>query len=97
MITILETLILFTVTPIGFIMLMSLLLFSEYLILKSVIKDMKVVFNYIKNLKSRITPVASFLPKLPDVIFKRKNILIKDVSTTAGVTINYIKMNNWVS
>ncbi len=55
MITVLEELIIFAITPIGFTVLMLLLLFSQYLILKSVIEDAKIVLAYIKNLKSIFT------------------------------------------
>ncbi len=95
MTTILDTLILFSINPIGFMIVMSLLLFFEYLILKSVIKDIKIAFNYIRNLKPKIVPVISSLPKTLDVIFQKKNIAIEEIATTDGIGINYIKINEW--
>jgi hypothetical protein len=97
MTTILDTLILFSINPFGFMIVMSLLIFFEYLILKSVIQDIKIALSYIKNLKPKIIPAASFLPKTLDVIFKKKNIVIKEAFTINNTKINYIKINEWVN
>ena len=68
MTTILDTLILFAVNPVGFVMLASLLIFFEYLIVKNLIKDtsiasLKIVFKYIKNYKTNIIFLIFSRPK----------------------------------
>ena len=88
MITLLETFILFSITPAGFILIASLLLFCEYHIGKSIAKDIdfkpvKIFLNDLNDYRKKFTSTA---------ISK-----IKDMPSITETTINYVRMNNWFS
>lgn len=81
-------------TPLGFISVTSSIIFIEYLITKSIIKDLQTInikktFNYAKNYIKSASLVLSPLNAL-NVIFKKTNIHIKKIPINIGITIGVI-------
>ncbi len=76
--TILDTVFLFSITPAGFVIFISSLLFCEYVIARSIIKDIgikriKEIFNYVKNHALKFTFLTYSQLKTLKVIFKKKD------------------------
>jgi len=103
MTTILNELILFSITPVGFIISMTLLIFSEYIIAKSIIQDtgtvrIKKIFNNILDYSPGFKPLACLRSKAFAVIPKEKKADMREVSGVRGImAVNYIKINEWFS
>ena len=87
MTTILEALILSLINPVGFLILMLLILFLEYLIGKSIMKDMRAKETLPSFMVSQL--------KSPDIALKKNVIGIEEAATTTNVPINYIVLNKW--
>lgn len=85
----LENLILFAITPVGFILLSSLLIFLEYIVGKSIQSDpnrinFRKVFNYIENYRIKDVSITPSQWTILDLVFKNKNISINAISKNTG-------------
>lgn len=93
--------ILFLVTPLGFGLAVLLLLFFQYVIFKSIMKDMEMInmkkwFNYTRNYGLKFIPRIFSKPQGSMVISKEGNEGFDEILLSGGITPrNYIKINNW--
>lgn len=76
----LDKLILFAVTPVGFILLSSLLIFLEYLVGRSILSDPNRI-NFRKD-----APITPSQWTILDLIFENKNISVNAISENIGAT-----------
>jgi hypothetical protein len=88
----LANLILFAVTPVGFTLLSSLLIFLEYLVGRSILSDPNrinfgKVFNYIKNYRIKDASITPSQWKILDLVFNNRNIGNSEISDSIGITI----------
>ena len=79
-------------TPFGIVIIVSWLVYLEYATIKSIIKDpnaiiVRMVTKYMQTYALKNTPLTSYQLATLNVIFKKKNIGIKDISNIIGVPI----------
>src|SRR3989344_4163320 len=94
MVTILSNFILLLISPPGFLVSMLLLIYFEYLTLKSIVKDSyginlnTVISNYVHRHTSKSLPLSSSEQAALDMVYRRENIGTREVSNNIGIAIS---------
>jgi len=84
---ILSNMIHWLLTPVGAVMAVSLLVYLEYVAIKSITKDMRGVLMYLNNHKLKNAFLASFQSTILSRILKRKNIYTKNMPNIVNIPI----------
>mgnify|MGYP003395996009 CR=1 FL=1 len=75
-------------TPAGVVMAVSLLIYLEYLTIKSITKDMQWVLLYLNSHKFKNTFIATFQSTVLPIILKKKNILVSRLISKRHIIYN---------
>ena len=93
MITIFDTIILFLISPAGFLLSTAVLVYFEYLVFKSIIKDAygvnldTVIGNYVRRYTSKSLPLDPFEQAALDIVARKENIGTREIAETIGIGI----------
>ncbi len=93
MITILDSFILFLISPVGFLLSISLLIYLEYLTVKNIIKDpgtkrfATIIANYIHQYRLKKMPLNLSEKVALDTVSRREDIGTKEIAENVGIAV----------